>query len=1176
MLTRDEVVENIANIYADEILSPANNLDNQLRRLIRAIRNQIGRFALIFAVANERSTRHALSARVVDELKPELDPVVLHLNGKESSLLARLLSMEQKSDPIFVHGIELLLPPRASSRRQQNKVLNEMQLSRERFSEMGRPLLLWMPEYVYSLIGQHAVDFWSWQSGGFFFEEPWPFDKLYDFALDRHSQDKGAKGRNLLLHEDLRFAFQQAFIDTDPQGYIKQCQRFLNWEKIRQETGHCNKKQITAEFDCFSKVFLNLLEQMTQSFGPTRIDDNELQTSGSRRKSLNSSLRNQYLEKLFQATSRFALEGIDRKAASSEAEARLNLGAIYTALSTNIRHDKETDKGRSREKEPQYLSAIELLNRHSKLVLLGDPGGGKSTFVNFVTLCMSGQELGYEHVNLDLLTEPIPDNEEKEKHKQEWTHGSLLPVRIILRDLAARDFPSSPSATRHSVMKFIESELVRMKLGRWIPDFKKELEQKGGLVLFDGLDEVPHADSRQTRTLIKEAVEHFATDYPRCRILVTSRIYAYQHQQWKIKGFFEGTLRTFTADQITCFVDRWYRHIKELRGLQEDDARGRAEVLKHAILHSPNLFELAKIPLLLTLTASLHAWRGGSLPDQREELYADTVDLLLDWWERPKMVRDADGSIKVQLPSLAEWLRVDRRHVRNVLNQQAYEAHRRQADRGRPADIPEDDLVDALTAVTSAEDITRMKLVDYLSQRSGLLLPRGVGIYTFPHRTFQEYLAACYLTDHDFPDNLARLVRNDPNRWREVAALAAAKAARGAISTLWQFIYALCPAKKDSGHFSLDEAWGIQIAGETMATLWDTYLRQHGARKEIRILRNGLVDLLGISEFPTLERAKAGISLAVLQDPRPGVTHVDAMEFCLVPAGRFWMGSKVVSSEKVHFQSCTNYDYWISQYPITNAQFQEFIEAGDYGNEAYWQEAKRDGIWSDGNINEYLDHEPRSGPLEFKPPFSLSNHPVVGITWYEALAFTRWLTDRWRNAGVLTPVLFVQLPSEAEWEKAARGGEKIPVNPLIVSVNDIHRADNQRPKLGSNSHPKREFPWGEPFNGNLANGEESGLSTSNAVGCFAGGKSPYGCEELSGNVWEWTRSQYKYGYPYYPKLCEKAPPMYKHETISLRGGSFSNFDGLLRCSYRYGNSPDLRNDNVGFRVVLTPFSTSDL
>ncbi len=238
----------------------------------------------------------------------------------------------------------------------------------------------------------------------------------------------------------------------------------------------------------------------------------------------------------------------------------------------------------------------------------------------------------------------------------------------------------------------------------------------------------------------------------------------------------------FGTGQIGRFVDRWYAHIAHLRGMHSDDAQGRAELLKRAIAASERLQALAERPLLLTLMASLYAWRGGSLPEKREELYADTVDLLLDWWKSPKVARDAEGNVVVQQPSLVEWLKVaDRDKVRDLLNGLAYEAHAAQSDLVGTADVPEGELLSGLMRLTQNPEVRNNPalLVSYLSQRAGLLLPRGVGVYTFPHRTFQEYLAACHLTDYNYPDCVADLARDDPNRWREMALLAVAKAARG-------------------------------------------------------------------------------------------------------------------------------------------------------------------------------------------------------------------------------------------------------------------------------------------------------------------------------------------------------------------------------------------------------------
>jgi formylglycine-generating enzyme required for sulfatase activity len=118
----------------------------------------------------------------------------------------------------------------------------------------------------------------------------------------------------------------------------------------------------------------------------------------------------------------------------------------------------------------------------------------------------------------------------------------------------------------------------------------------------------------------------------------------------------------------------------------------------------------------------------------------------------------------------------------------------------------------------------------------------------------------------------------------------------------------------------------------------------------------------------------------------------------------------------------------MSRFPITNAQFAAFVKSGGYNEARYWPEAKAASVWQDGHVKAY-DDKPRSQPYDFGAPFNLPNHPVVGITWYEMLAFTRWLTEVSREKKWFGEKMSMALPSEAEWEKAARGGEEILINP---------------------------------------------------------------------------------------------------------------------------------------------------
>jgi len=862
-------------------------------------------------------------------------------------------------------------------------------------------------------------------------------------------------------------------------------------------------------------------------------------------------LRRTYLHRLVMKTRRLPLHGVDPKAASGEGSGELQLSAVYTALLTQRpeRDDATFPTARVplvgkaesfREGKTRSLSALEVLNHTPHLVLLGEPGSGKSTFVDFVTLCLAGEALGDPNANLATLTAPLPgQKEDEEPRPQPWDRGAPLPVHIVLRELVARGLPDpGQPVSGDTLWAFIVDELGET-LKEYAAHLKKELLERGGLILLDGLDEVP--DARQRRLQVKQVVGGFAGDFPRCRFLVTSRTYAYQRQDWKLEGFDEVLLSPFTPAQVAYFVDAWYAHVGVVRGMNPEDAQGRATLLKAAIERSERLAELAECPLLLTLMASLHAWRGGGLPEKREELYADTVDLLLDQWESPKVVRDAAGKPLLRQPSLAEWLKVDREVVRAALNRLAFEAHRDQPQLEGTADVSEERLVAVLMRVARNPEVKPVRLVEYICDRAGLLAARGAGVYTFPHRTFQEYLAACHLTDHGFPDDLADLARADPGRWREAALLAGAKAARGTSAAVWTLAEALCYREPPSPDDDCSEpdCWGALLAAQTLLGSERERLDQVSERNAPKLerVRRWSLAIVTRGWLPPVDRALTGQALGVLGDDR----DFDAL--VTIPGGPFLMGSTdtdgmALSWEKPQHE-VTLPAFRIARYPVTNAQFQAFVAAGGYGITELWREAARAGWWSDGRFKGRYDDEPRDRSMDYGVPFNLPNHPVVGVSWYEALAFCRWVTEAWRAEGRIADDEVVRLPSEAEWEKAARGSDG------------------------------RRYPWGDEADPKRVNYDETGIGTSSAVGMFPNGASPYGCLDMAGNVWEWTWSLYR-GYPYRADDGREDPA--SPDSRVLRGGAFFNSEDSVRCAVRNYYIPPLRLTNLGFRIVVSPIS----
>jgi len=468
----------------------------------------------------------------------------------------------------------------------------------------------------------------------------------------------------------------------------------------------------------------------------------------------------------------------------------------------------------------------------------------------------------------------------------------------------------------------------------------------------------------------------------------------------------------------------------------------------------------------------------------------------------------------------------------------------------REGDLPRSEVLRVLADHLEGKYGKAEQFLDYVDARAGLLVGRGgVGepIYTFPHRTFQEYLAGCHLAlgGRDFGRRLRGML-GEGDRWALAVHLGAEHLLYnvGKVTEVLDAAYALCPVAEPE----TEADWrGVLWAGCFTAEMGLRKVKEDveapdGGTAFAERLVPRLVRVLREVPLGPLERAEAGNVLSQLGDPR---FREDAwylpderlLGFVEIPAGLFLMGTRRedipellerFGGDRDWYESETPRHevtlpaYYVARYLVTYAQYAAFVrETGQ----------KLPEEWREGNY----------------PP-QRANQPVVLVTWYDALAYCRWLTGKLRAwPGTPEPLAtrlreegwVITLPSEAEWEKAARGTDGWI------------------------------FPWGEEPDPYRANYGDTGIGTTSAVGCFPGGGSPYGVEDLSGNVWEWTRSLYG-EYPYVPGDGREDLEAGREVRRVLRGGAFFDVAGGVRCAYRVRLDPSYRSWFSGFRLVASP------
>jgi formylglycine-generating enzyme required for sulfatase activity len=765
---------------------------------------------------------------------------------------------------------------------------------------------------------------------------------------------------------------------------------------------------------------------------------------------------------------------------------------------------------------PRPLANIPSKNQFH--LFIGDAGGGKSTACRYLALrCF----------------EDLKNKKSKALEREfDITGKKPLPIYLRLEDFGKliADYPDGTRCLFECAAKF------------WYKEGKGKVFTAGQLysalmqqpvwLFLDGLDEIASPASRwKLAECIKSMIQN--PSFQKLRITLTSRPAAITDELLSLLDMPYYYLLELEQNQIDEFAINYFA--ANLPQETPDQLKKRATDFLNALKTHPAARVLATNPLLLTVIAVLH-YKENKLPDYRAELYEQCIKQMMA--QKAAMPGRLDtGKIVFKYPSegkaIIEW---NHDQIINVLRDLAFHALQQTESEifltpGLMLQrLQESDMIpDHLKSSAELESIVE-RFLDDCDRLIGLLAYRG-GHYLFIHRTFQEYLAAHWLTlqlESNQKKQLQNMAEN-PAHWKEVMRLffnrlGILDAAIG--EELITEVSTTALQKKE--HFS------ILLSAQCLSDLEEKKPRY----RLHKALMSQLTTIRDQSYGQPPLFLACGDALGLMNEP-----HIDVFDPPMVlldPKKPFMMGSEEYDDEKpIHPVQLS--PYWIGKYPVTNKEFAEFIKQGGYEDKKYWAEKKSkfefDGIdfWKElkEKLPRYWLNEQfgRSRPLA----------PVVGISWYEAMAYCMWLTEK-------NPGKKFRLPTEAEWEFAARVGN----------------SDS------ANYNQGRNYPWGDTtaLMSERMNYSDSKLEQTSAVGSYPNGTTPDDIFDLAGNAWEWCYDWYDEDYyQNSPQNNPKGPSSSPIGARVLRGGSWGNNEWICRSTNRNRYNPDNRNNNWGFRVV---------
>lgn len=383
------------------------------------------------------------------------------------------------------------------------------------------------------------------------------------------------------------------------------------------------------------------------------------------------------------------------------------------------------------ERGPQPFSGLleELLTQTDRLVLRGEAGSGKSTFLQWIAVRDARGD--------------FPE------HLGAW--DETIPLFIRLRECSGDGFPT---------IEDIPSLLTRMVGGKPDQWVHQQLVTGRAVVMIDGIDELPEAQ----RDDMFRHLQQLVAAYPLARYLITSRPPAIKEERWpawnqwaKEEGFVEAILQPLNIEQLNTFIDQWHQAL--LKTITKTSERTKVKKLSGQLQvllkRRKALRKLATNPLLGAMICALHRDRGSNLPSKRNRLYQESVEMLL--------TRDLGREVPMDdypLLDLEEGVVLAQRLAAWMMENSYTRVEVDQADRYLDQQLP----------FINRDDVSGQGVSRFFDERANLLRQPIMGRFEFTHRTFQEYLAAKQFAEEGSLGILMEHSHDDS--WREVIVLA--------------------------------------------------------------------------------------------------------------------------------------------------------------------------------------------------------------------------------------------------------------------------------------------------------------------------------------------------------------------------------------------------------------------